>query len=220
MNMTRNASPPPGMYDTVDGGEGNQRRLFALPEYKRAFGEFTWRAMNALLIAKDPVLQMIQIVETDTVTTTVTDLEDGRQHVQPPLAGEVTVSFDWRPVVAGNYEQIIAALDNAAEERLHQLMPAFFDSLGGMLDAAGQTVDAKGKPVSFEQILEVYEKLDIEFDENDQPRLQTIVAGPAIGEKIKKVFAEVTPEQKRMFDEMVERKRKEFHARRRTRRIP
>jgi hypothetical protein len=136
------------------------------------------------------------------------------------MAGEATLTFDWKPVVAGNYEQILSALDDAAQQRLDQLMPAFFESLNGMLDAAGQTVDAKGKPVSFEGVLEAYEKLDIEFDENDQPRLQTIVAGPAIVEKIKRVFAEVTPEQKKAFDELIERKRKEFHARRRTRRIP
>jgi hypothetical protein len=218
--MFRESSPPSGTQDAPGEPGDSRRRLFELNEYRRAFGDFSWKAMNALLIAKDPLLQQIKIEERETVTATVTDLEGGGQYVQPPMAGEATLTFDWKPVVAGNYEQILSALDDAAQQRLDQLMPAFFESLNGMLDAAGQTVDAKGKPVSFEGVLEAYEKLDIEFDENDQPRLQTIVAGPAIVEKIKRVFAEVTPEQKKAFDELIERKRKEFHARRRTRRIP
>jgi hypothetical protein len=200
--------------------EGNKRRLFELPEYRRALQEFVYDALDALVVAKDPVLQKIKIERREVITATATDLERGGQHVQEPLAAEVSIKFDWAPVAAGDYQQFIEALDAAAVERLGQVMPAFFKSLEGVLDAAGQRVDAAGRPVSFELILEMYEKLEIDFDENDQPQLQTIVAGPAVHEKLQKVFASVTPDQKRAFDELIERKRKEFHARRRTRRIP
>ena len=192
--------------------------LFSLPEYERAFKKFFWQTTHELTRAKSPFLGMIQSVPTPQVTTTATTLASGQQFEIVPIQGASEFTFDWPAAVAGDLGTVLNAMDDAAAQQAAQLVPQILDRIGAMSEAAGQTVDAGGKPISHELMLEILEKIDIDFDDEDKPIMPSIVGPPKMGEAISKLPPQ-TEEQKAAWDAMLERKRQAFHARRRTRRI-
>jgi len=82
---------------------------------------------------------------------------------------------------------------------------------------SGNTVDARGEPISVEQILEVFEKYPLEFNEKGEVIPPLLVMGPAVH----KIFMDLKPttEQQSRMNEIIERKRTEFNAGKRSRRL-
>jgi hypothetical protein len=61
------------------------------------------------------------------------------------------------------------------------------------------------------------EKMYIEFDEEGQPKLPSLVMHPNLYEKVKEI--KPTKEQEKTRAEIIERKRSEYNAQKRTRRL-
>ena len=95
-------------------------------------------------------------------------------------------------------------------------MKGVLDGLDRKLEAAGQTIDAAGRPLSWDVVLDAFDKMDWDFDETGQPKPKTLFAGPAAAAKLE-ALPPPTPEQEARFVEMMERKRGEDVARRGTR---
>jgi hypothetical protein len=65
----------------------------------------------------------------------------------------------------------------------------------------------------------MFEKIDLQFDQEGRIA-QQLHLNPVDYEKWKKGWEEMTPEQHAKLDALIERKRQEFNARRRNRRLP
>lgn len=98
------------------------------------------------------------------------------------------------------------------------IMKGVLDGLDRTLEAAGQTIDASGRPLSWNIVLDAFEKMDWDFDEAGQPKPKTLFAGPAAAAKFA-ALPPPTPSQEARFVEMMERKRREDIARRGTRKL-
>ena len=96
-------------------------------------------------------------------------------------------------------------------------MPKFFEYLGRVCEATGNVIDGKGQPFSFDLVLDALDKIQIDFDEAGNPEIPTMVLHPELMEKLKK--QPPTDEQIRRREEIINRKRGEYNARRRTRQI-
>jgi len=106
---------------------------------------------------------------------------------------------------------VLEAMDQTAADIARKQTKYFFEQLDDICDQAGQTYDAKGQPLSYDLILKQFEMIEIDFDENDQPLMPTIVSDPKVQEKFGKL--EITKEQKKRFEEIIEQKRSEWHYR-------
>jgi hypothetical protein len=79
-------------------------------------------------------------------------------------------------------------------------------------------MDAGGQPLSHDLLLKSLEGIEFDFDENGDPIWPTLVMSPSMGEQFRRL-PPMTPEQKKALEEMIERKREKFNARKRNRQL-
>lgn len=118
-------------------------------------------------------------------------------------------------VIAKGTMAFIENIPNVAEEIKKQKAKLLFDRLNEVTAQTGNRVDAKGGPLTFELFMELLEKIVIEFDGHGNPILPTLIISPEMGAKLKHKLPEwdANPECKKRFDEIIERKRKEWNDR-------
>ncbi|OGO39420.1 MAG: hypothetical protein A2W35_13385 [Chloroflexi bacterium RBG_16_57_11] len=108
-------------------------------------------------------------------------------------------------------------LFNLAESHIVGFSKEFYKVLNEIIGATGNVFDAGGQPFSFDQYLDMLEKIEIEFKENNEPIFPTIVAPPELFERICNLS--LTPEQEERLGEIIEKKRQVYDAQKRTRRL-
>jgi hypothetical protein len=192
--------------------------LFALPEYDIAFARFVSKAVHELMARKDEVLGAIKTVAFPQIPTIRSTMPSGNMVTNPPLMVEMPFTLEIKDVISGDPENLIASIDNAAEEGLKVVMPHIFDYLGRLCQAAGTASDAKGQKISHELIRQSLEKMQIDFDEDGNPIMPTMIMHPDMAAEVRKL-PPLTEEEIRAFNELIERKRREFDDRRRRRKL-
>jgi hypothetical protein len=193
--------------------------LFDLPEYERAGRQFFGDAVEALMRSKSAVFGMIRTERVDSLARNRVALASNQIVETAPMTIESSFALSRSATIAGDLDDLLAALDTAAEGGLASLMPQFFASLGEICDAAGQTVDAGGRSLDHDLLLEALEGVEITFDAEGNPQMPTLVVHPEMADKIA-ALPPATPEQEQRFADMMQRKKDEFIARRRSRQLP
>jgi hypothetical protein len=187
--------------------------FFRLPEYDEAFGTYLSEVMHGLASAMDPILAKIPRVVVrrmyrgrNSVETTTT--------VDPPgLETKSTFGLNHDLIAAGDVESFLAEMHSLAEQYVASVVPQFFATMSMVTDAFGNTHDAGGQPFSWDMYLDLLERMEVAFDETDNPVLPTLVTGPDF------IPPEITEEQDRRKEAILEAKRDAHLARRRHRRI-
>mgnify|MGYP000920160249 CR=1 FL=1 len=187
------------------------------PEYETAVMAFTREAMMAMMEAGDELWRTIPKV-------TVPDLPD------LPSAPETSFAYQarFKPIetvsVLAVDDLIHAKLDEwsvmiweMASQSLNQVMPQVFESLEGACRQGGQVVDASGGPLTVDRLLDALERIDIDFDQNGEPELPYLVTHPDCVRALQEM--KVTPAHEARRRAILEKKRKEFDARRRVRKL-
>jgi hypothetical protein len=193
--------------------------MLPAPEYEAATQRFVSEAVEALMQAKSPIYAQIPWESVEQVPDTQLVLEDGQVIENPSTLVSADFLLNVREIVAGNFDSIYVALDQIAEQSLATLMPALFEHIGQVAEAVGNTVDANGRELSWDLVLDLIEKIQMTFDENGQPNKITMAAGPGLYERLQ-ALQRPTPEQVRRHEEIIARKREEFRAQRRRRALP
>ena len=195
-------------------------RPFSSPEYTYAVVKFVHEGVGRLMEAKDEVWAMIPKAEpSETVPITQNTLPSGDLVQNNPVEMEVQFIFTYEDIRLCNVDELAVQMDSAADKNLSVVMPHFFDILSRASQAAGTNTECGGKPFSFEVYLASLEKLEIQFDENGNPEWPKLIVGPEMGEYIGKLPPPTLEQQKQLGD-LIERKRREFNARRRNRNLP
>ncbi len=188
------------------------KHLFALPEYEDAFHSFVHRAIHEFMHRKDPVLENIRAEFTDNIYTSQNTMASGEIVENRPFGYSMPFAIDFDEVIDGRSSKLMEAINNAAEEGLKLLMPQFFEQLTRISTAAGTSVDAKGESFSWALLLKVWEKTEIQFDRNGKAEL-SIVVSPGTH------LPPPTQEEEKAFNQLLERKKAEFDARQRRRKL-
>jgi hypothetical protein len=100
---------------------------------------------------------------------------------------------------------VLEALDKTAQDIADKQGKFFIQRLKETLEEAGQTIEAKGQPLTFDLVLDLLEKIEFDFDEHGQPIWPSALSGPSLAEKAKAWT--ITDEQKQRLEAIVERKR-------------
>lgn len=192
--------------------------LFELFEYDLAFAKFFHIAVHELMMRKDPLLSRIKAVPVPQLPTVRNTMESGEIVETEPIKMAIPFKVDFTDVIRGNFENLAATIDNAAEEGLKMLMPKFFEDVGRLSQAAGTATDAAGQPISRELIRKGLENVEIDFDKDGNPVIPTMWVNPEMAEQIRRLPPE-TEAETQAFQELIERKRREFNDRRRHRKL-
>lgn len=116
-----------------------------------------------------------------------------------------------------NIEEHTYFLYRLANENIQAFSAEFYKGLTEITNATRNIADAGGKPFSFDHLNDAIEKMQIDFDESGEPILPTMVMHPQLYEVIKDI--KLTPEQEQRNAKILERKKAEFYAKKRTRRL-
>ena len=114
-------------------------------------------------------------------------------------------------------KEVLKVLDKAAHDMARQQSKNFFERLNQICHETGQVYDNKAQPLTFDSILDLLDSMPIDFDEDGQPILPSILAGPRVIEKLLK--KEVSDEQIKKQNEIIERKYSEWRDRESDRRL-
>lgn len=112
-------------------------------------------------------------------------------------------------------------IDEVAKDISSQQAKIVFQKLNEITSKTGNVVDAKGEPFTKEKLLEVIEKIDVDFDEHGQPVNLMIVMGPVLFNKVKDQIPawEKDEDFMKKHNEILERKRREWLDRENNRKL-
>lgn len=88
-------------------------------------------------------------------------------------------------------QQRMEKLNLLAEDMARQISQHAFASINETLDAAGQVVDQKGRPIDAQGILAMLEKIQLEFGEDGHVKNLTIVTGSELHAHLPGVFKQL-----------------------------
>lgn len=188
---------------------------FEVPEYERAARAFVGETMEALARVKSPLLSEIERETADHLPGMRMTFDSDEVLEHQPMRIGTSISIPVSATIEGDYQDFYAALDDAAEEYAGGLTRQIYERMSEITDAAGTTVSAGGS-FTVAHFLEVMERIEIEFDDEGNPQLPKLHIHPTQAEKL----PEWTEEDHRAFEELIARKKQEWDARRRHRRLP
>jgi hypothetical protein len=190
-----------------------------LPEYEYAQYRFVYDGVLRLMEAKDQLWASLPKAEAvEAVPITQNTMPSGQVVQNEPVDVAAQFTYKYEDIRSCNTEGLAVQMDAAADQNLSVVMPHLFETMRLTSEAAGTASHTGGKPFSFELYLAGLEKIDISFDEQGKPNLPTLIVGPDLGKQIR-AMPPLTPEQQKAMDDLIEKKRNEYNARRRNRKL-
>lgn len=167
--------------------------------------------------AQSPLLASIKAERAETIPVSKITGRDGRELEILPMSFSVSMEVDIDGAVAGDLSGLFEALDLAGEQEARALTRVFISTLSDVTDLTGNKVDAGGRPLSWDLITDAFEKIEIEFDEHGGTGL-SLMLHPDTYARLA-ALGPPTAEQQARHDAVLARKRAEWEARRRPRRL-
>lgn len=196
-----------------------EKKLFRLPEYDIAEMRFVHTGIRELMNAQDGLYSSIQKVEFgEAPYINQNTLAPGQVVQTTPVEMESPIGLTFNQVRAFDVDALAGEMSAIAAKHLEIVMTHMFQQIGDLCSAAGNVVDAAGAPLSFDQILDMLERIEISFDEEGQPKMPTLVMHPDMVAKVAQLPPPM-PAQLRRQAGIMETKRKEFDARKRHRQL-
>lgn len=118
-------------------------------------------------------------------------------------------------------DSLLERLDKTAEEMARQQAQSVFSQVSEAVERVGNVVDAEGKRISAQMILDVLSKMHVEFNSDLTPQWPTLFIPPGLSDALQLAQEEYEsdPELKKQFSQLVERKREEWRAREASRKL-
>ncbi len=143
--------------------------------------------------------------------------EDGTIHETKFHSIKTEMQIDLREIDKHTPKEILRQIDTAAQQMGLQQASLNFETIQKAADESGNIVDAKGERFQLEHYLQLLEKIDLDFDENEKPILPTIMVGPDLADRLAKVIAEA--ESSPEFDKVIAKKREQWRDRESARKL-
>jgi hypothetical protein len=191
--------------------------LFSLPEYEQATLSVFGEAVDEFAMINHPILREIERrVVRDVRPSRISEGDD------PPLAlstieSSAEIVLDASAIAEGDLGSVYAAVDAVGDAKGGAIVRGMVEHLGQITERTGNAIDAGGRPFSHELFFETLEGMEIDFNEHGEANLQ-ILTSPELGAKMA-ALPPPTEEQQAQFDALMARKRAEFEARKKTRRL-
>jgi hypothetical protein len=188
---------------------------FTLDEYHVAGRSFFGEAVHAVARAGDGILSQIRVETVEALPLSQNTLPSGEVLQMAPVESSTIVVLSTQEGIDGRSDDFHAAIAKAANDYVAAVVPQLLEQITRLTEATGNVVDAAGRSI-WDAQLEALETIEIYFDRDGVPSLPSLVMNPETAKKIGEPpegFVEA-------FNEILTRRRNEWLARRRTRRLP
>jgi hypothetical protein len=193
----------------------NAEMLFGLNEYSSAASAHMFDAVKHLTRARSPLLAGIRSVPTEAIPVSrITDADGGELELVPtPVV--ITLGIDIVPVTTGDLGGVYAAFDAAAAQQQEAMEKMVIASMSAVTDLTGNKIDVAGRPWSWDHITDAMERLP---PGDDGEMGVGLILHPDTWARWQQM-PPPTPAQVARHAAMLERKREEWKAQKRERRL-
>ncbi|WP_140882783.1 hypothetical protein [Muricoccus nepalensis] len=185
------------------------------PETKDAIGTAFINFIKAEVTAKSGFLAEIPRARVHEGDSMAIRRADGTSHSPKfsPISGEMAVRVDEFSKLT--IPEILAQLRGVAEQLAQGQSAHAFETLEEASREAGTEVDAAGKPMTAELILETWRRMEIPFDQDGRAQLPTMVVAPSQRDAVEAEVARLAsdPDLRQRADEIIAQKRSAWIAR-------
>lgn len=117
-------------------------------------------------------------------------------------------------ILYSSIDEILNAFVPVAQEMASSQSKMLFDTIHEVTQKTGNVVDATGAKLSHDKLLEVLEKIQIDFDANGNPKMPTMAIHPSMEQRINELNNDpAAKEYERRQKELIEKKRIEWRER-------
>ncbi len=144
---------------------------------------------------------------------------DGTQDMTEPKEIKADFQLSNDETKNATMKELVELTDKLADEMARKTAEMMYSGIAKACDAVGNAVDAKGESMSPKLFFKVLDKIWIDFDDNGNPILPTLIVGD---EKIgKKLLDDLKndPQNDKLFSKIIEKKRIEFNDREANRKL-
>ncbi|MEY2454824.1 MAG: hypothetical protein QOD92_4398 [Acidimicrobiaceae bacterium] len=188
-------------------------QVFRLDEYGTAGKEFFGDAVHALARASSPLLDMIRVEHVDALPPTRNTLSTGEEVPGGSMETKSMVTLSISEGIDGTFDDVHEAINKMSEDYASSVVPQMLEHISRLTEATGNVVDAQGRTV-WEAQLEMLETISLSFDEDGNPSLPSIVMNP------NDELGDPPAGFEEKFNDVIARRRDEWLAGRRSRRLP
>ena len=193
----------------------NKEMLPDFPMLKRKIQEMTEKDMQKQ-VYQDSILSRIRREQLFEGNRTSMKTKDGKTEESNYRKISAPYSVEREDIINKGHVVFIEnirgeMIENVRGQQIRQL----FDTVGKAAEKSGNVVNGKGQPITFERFLELFEKIQIDFDEEGNPHELSFAMHPSMFAKIENKLQEWenNPEYNKKYEEILEKKRKEYHDR-------
>ncbi|HEV7744177.1 MAG TPA: hypothetical protein VGO56_04195 [Pyrinomonadaceae bacterium] len=131
------------------------------------------------------------------------------QHVSVPLESPVVSSPSF------GYDDALRMVHEAAEKMAREQTRMLFAKVHEAVEEVGNSLDAQGQPLRAELILEMWERMQFDFDELGKPKMPTLVFNPVQRSNVVEQFRRLKnePQLRMREEEIMNRKRLDWYDR-------
>jgi hypothetical protein len=189
------------------------------PEYDIATHRWMTDRVHRRMREMDEVYASLQHESMSSVAATTVQFDDqGEDMIMRPFSLHAGVELSVLAMINGEFDELYSTVDTIAEQHVQQAMERFFQTMNAVTERTGNVVNATGEGWVDSWITSL-ERTDMTFDENGLPATQTIVHSDMYTQ-FRGQLATMTPEQQARFAQVMTRKKAQFDASRRRRRLP
>jgi hypothetical protein len=164
----------------------------------------------------DPILNQVGVVKTIHQGGFLY-YDDNYEYINPMNKLILTIEMSQSIILDYNLELFTQKLFDMARQFIDDLSRTMFSTLNTLSEQTGNVFNAQKQNISFDMILNILEKISIRFNENLEPILPSIIAGPELSELLMKI--KITPDQEEKQKIILEKKKEEFYAKKTYRRL-
>ncbi|MDV2495029.1 MAG: hypothetical protein RX316_02325 [bacterium] len=190
------------------------------PASKRKYKDWADELVRLIFKVEAPVIALLKKVKQHEGKLFAYERERGEM-IEPSYTtatSEIEVHISEAPNMTP--EKLIEKLKAVAKDLAKQQEEPLFETLTSLSEESGTVVKGSGEPLNPDLLIEVLEKLDIDFDhKTGQPRMPTIVVSPQLNIEEKLKEWEADKKAKIKYQTLIEKKRQEWRDRESNRKL-
>ncbi len=191
------------------------------PAFKKELQKIVTQRMRRSVNREAVIFSMVRHFASHEGDSFTIHRSDGTSEKHSYRETAAAFTIDKKDLATLSADALASKIDKAAEDMAAQTERAIFEKLRQDSSASGQVINATGKPFSPEILLEILERMDIDFDDQGKPSGLTAVVGPEIAARIREKAAEWDADLdfKRRHSELLDRKREAWRDRENRRKL-
>lgn len=192
--------------------------LLETPDLDAAMAVFVDEAVQSLMAASDPIFASLGRSALPEGVAAVRVEAAGAEIDSPEVHMQHLVEMTPDDVLSGELERFHDVLAQIADSHVAQFMREFFEYVGGAAEAVGNSLDLSGENLTWDAILDAYERVEWMPDHLDVVRPPRITAGSVAAARLGGL-PPPTDEQRHRAGRLALDKQEAHVSRRRSRRL-